>query len=225
MKKAPIIVLVLLCALALHAGEFIPVGTNGWHEDFNSFEGTYESLPTGFCVSKNGSSLMGADDSDFRGVNDGNLSTGGCYAWEPAVSNRALGYQPTTEEFTPGYFGADLSNSTTRVFRFLKIRYDLVYLNNENRSSMLRLEIRDQDGNMSTAGTVATPAAENSPAAWTRVTISRLIPLSAELEPGKTFKIRWYSDDSAGSGARDEFGIDNVYINGFRSIGTVITVR
>ena len=227
MKKIAAIALISTCALILHAGDFIVLDGNGWREDFDSFEGTYASLPDGLSVSKDGTNSMMEGDSDFRGINDGNLSTGGCYAWQPAVSNLALGYQPTTTEFTPGYFQAAFSNSSTRIFRFLKIEYDFVWLNNENRASKLQLEIHYESGSTSTVSAVTrtTEEAEDPRAAWSRSKVACSVVLNPVMPPGTTFKLRWYGDDSSGSGARDEYGIDNIYVIGIQNRGTVITLR
>ena len=212
-------------AAPMVVGETTPLGKTGWREDFNSFEGTYASLPKSMMVSNDGTNLMSASDSDFRGINDGDLSTGGCYAWEVGTNDFALGYQPTTSEFTPGFFEVCFSNSSDITYRFIKVEYDFVVLNNENRSSKLQLQFHLMDGRIGGLSTATTEEAEDKPAEWNSIRAACRVQPPEPIAPGEVFKLRWYGDDSSGSGARDEHGIDNIYVLGIRTIGTVIVVR
>jgi hypothetical protein len=224
MKTLTIIAL-LAVTIASHAGEAIPLPKTGWQENFNGFQGTHASLPKGIIVSKDGQAVMVEDDADFRGINDGDLSTGGCYAWEVGTNDYALGYQPTTSEFTPGYFEVAFSNSSDTVYNFISMRYDLVTLNNEDSSFKLQLQLLRVGMPAVDSATIATTAAQDDPAHWTRTRVSCYVQLEKPIQPGEMFSIRWYGDDGTGSGARDELGIDNLRISGIASRGTVITIR
>lgn len=219
------VTILLISLRLLCAGDLIPLPEAGWQEDFSRFEGTFESLPAGITVSQDGTNLMAADNLDFRGINDGDISTGGCYAWDTGTNDFALGYQPTSDEFTPGFFEASFSNSADIVYRFIKVEYDFVARNNENRSSKLELQILMPDGSMGTASTLSTEQGEDVPALWKRIRSSCLVQLPQPIAPDEVFRLRWCGDDDGGSGSRDEYGIDNIRVRGIRSIGTVITVR
>lgn len=225
MKKLSL--LILIAALRLEAGESIPIPETGWSENFNSFEGTHASLPAGMSVSKDGANAMTADDSDFRGINDGNVTAGGCYAWDVSTNDYALGYQPTSDEFTPGWFRASFSNSSDRTYRFLNIKYDIVCLNNEDRSSSLRLMVSMSSTNSVSpaALTFTSSLEENVSPLWSRTTVKCWIQLPRPAASSELFTIYWLGDDNGGSGSRDEYGIDNIKITGISSRGTVIQVR
>src|SRR5210317_1374970 len=85
-----IVICLLIAVVQVHAYGPVPLPEPGHCEDFNSFQGTFESLPEGISVSKDGTNPMTEEDIDFRGVDDGNLSTGGCYAWEIEPGDHAL---------------------------------------------------------------------------------------------------------------------------------------
>jgi hypothetical protein len=199
-------------------------------EGFNTFTGTWCSLPQGWYVSKDGTNAMDSGDDDFRGVDDGGVTAGGCYAWqvEPAnvASNHALGYQPTSDEFTPGHFGVVVSNATGGDIRSITVCYDVVCLNNADRSSGLDLDLSVDGTNYVRLGafTYATPALHDANA-WTTVGRSGKILLPRPCGPGKLLWLRWVGDDAGGSGSRDEYGIDNVGIACHRPEGTVIAIQ
>jgi hypothetical protein len=225
MKK--LLFILLAAALCSNASETVPLPESGWKEDFNSFCGTHASLPPGTGVSKDGLSGMSPDDSDFRGISRGNVTTGGCYAWETATGDRALGFQPTVDKFTPGWVEAAFSNSSDRAYRFLKIKFDAVCLNNENRSSTLQLEMHLASGRIVrvTEAQYESEEAAAISASWTRTQRSGRIEIPEPVESGQSFILRWVGNDKGGSGSRDEYGIDNIEVKGLYSIGTVITIR
>ena len=225
MKK--ILYILLVTALGAGASESIPLPESGWKESFNAFCGTHASLPAGIVVSKDGLSGMAPDDADFRGVSNGGVTTGGCYAWETAAGNRSIGCQPTTDKFTPGWIQASFSNSSHRAYRFLKIQFDAVCLNNENRSSTLNLELRLSSGRVVPVAAAAFQSDEAAglSASWTRTQRTCCIAIPEPIQNGQSFSLRWIVDDKGGSGSRDEYGIDNIEVKGLYSVGTVITLR
>jgi len=225
MKKTMIaLVLGVQCVAAVDTA---PLPEDGWKEDFNSFAGSCASLPVGMSVSKDGVSPMLSDDPDFRGTDNGNVTAGGCYAWCVAEGDNALGYQPTAEEFTPGWFQVAFSNSAARPYRYLKISYEVVCLNNGDRSSLLELEIHLPNGEIMIPANMSfcSEKSLHSPASWTRTSLSCCLKLPSPIEPGQTFLVRWAGNDDGGSGSRDEYGVDNISVKGIVSQGTIITVR
>jgi hypothetical protein len=217
----------LLAALSLLAAETVPLPHSGWSEDFNNFNGTHGSIPAGMAVSKDGSSAMTADDPDFRGLSDGNITTGGCYAWNAGESNTALGYQPTSDEFTPGWFQITFSNTSSRAYRYLEISYDAVMLNNADRSSKIEVQIILTNGGSIQLPQLScsSPSLRSTSPQWTRTPLRTQIKVPHPVEPGQTFALRWCSDDNGGSGSRDEIGIDDASVKGIHNRGTVITIR
>lgn len=197
-------------------------------ESFDSFEGTFETLPPGFAVSKDGSNcLTAADGGDFKPPHSGGTAEGACRPWDLGDGDRALGYQPTSSEFTPGFFMLTVSNVTGEAAGMLEVTYEVVCLNNEDRSCSLDLEW-SRDGIVFTripAVTYASPTREDNPAEWVVSRRTVALRLRDPIRTGRCFLLRWYGDDNGGSGSRDEYGINNVSVTLRSRRGTVIVVR
>jgi len=197
-------------------------------ETFDTLEGTFESLPAGFAVSKDGSNCLSAADSgDFKAPHAGGTSEGACRPWDLGDGNLALGYQPTSAEFTPGFFMVSISNATGEAVGLVEVAYQVVCYNNENRSSSLDLEY-SRDGSAFTripSVSYSSPMREENPAHWAVTARSTAIHLRKPLAARGRFWLRWYADDNGGSGSRDEYGIDNVTITLRSRRGLVITIE
>ncbi|MDD4873137.1 MAG: hypothetical protein PHR77_21500 [Kiritimatiellae bacterium] len=182
-------------------------------ENFNEFRGTLDSLPVGWAVSVNGSTILNVTN-DFNGVHSGGVTAGGCYAWMLNSGDYALGYQPITEEFTPGFFMVVVSNATESAVKECYISYEVVCLNNADRSSSLDLEMSFDGVSFSRVNelTFVSPLARDVDAVWQRSLRSCCLMLPQPLSSGHSIWFRWYGDDVAGSSSRDEYGIDNFMI-------------
>lgn len=196
-------------------------------EDFNGFQGTFESLPPGFAVSNTGSNCLTAADSDeFKPPHSGGTSEGACRPWDLGGGDYALGYQPTLSEFTPGFFLVTVSNATGEAVTLIEVSYEIVCYNNENRSSSLDLEYSLDGTAFTRVGSAgySSPAREDPEPYWKTCRRSASIELAKPMQPGARFWIRWYGDDDGGSGSRDEYGIDDVAVALRSRRGTVIVV-
>ena len=197
-------------------------------EDFDGFEGTCEFLPDGFAVSKDGSNLLTeADSGDFKTSHAGGTSEGACRPWNLGNGDLALGYQPTSDEFTPGFFVVSVSNATGRAVKRISISYEVVCFNNENRSSSLDFEysldglrfIRVRELRY------VSPEAEDPDVSWETSMRSIGLELSDSLANGACIWLRWYGDDMGGGGSRDEYGINNLSVIFLEGKGTVVVVE
>lgn len=193
--------------------------------DFNGFRGKQDSVPVGFLVSADSKASIGTND--YLGVHCGGTTEGGCYAWQIASNNYALGYQPTADEFTPGYFMLVISNGTDTVVRRAELSYEIIYLNNAGRSSSLDLDFSIDGVKFYRLPQLrfCTPEAASPAPAWTTVSRAISVLLPREILPAGRLWIRWSGDDAGGAGSRDEYGIDNVRITLYPPSGTVITVQ
>ena len=192
-----------------------------------TFQGTYESLPAGFSVSKDGCTSMETGDADFRGCSSGNVTTGGCYAWVLDRVRRAVGYQPTADEFTPGYIMASVSNATGTLVHSLVIRYDVVYLNNADRSSRLDFEYSIDEVAFAQVASVSlvTPAPRDTNSVWIVCPRKVRIDLAPERRALGRVRRRWMGNDEGGSGSRDEYGLMNISVKACWSDGTVLWLK
>ncbi|MCK5850758.1 MAG: hypothetical protein KAH23_07570 [Kiritimatiellae bacterium] len=200
------------------------------HEDFDGLEGTFESLPDGFAVSKDGSNLLSeADGKEFLTSHPGGTSEGACRPWDLEDGDLALGYQPTSDEFSPGFFLVSVSNATGRVVKKIKVSYEVVCLNNENRSSSLDFEYSRNGLTFVRVASLryVSPVEEDPDASWETFIRSINLELSVPLQNGSLIWFRWYGDDMniGGSGSRDEYGINNLSVTFAEGDGIVIVIQ
>lgn len=232
MRPCVVALLMLLWGRVCPASELrVAMVRTPYVQDFNTFTGTWASLPAGWEVSKDGSNVMTSADDDFRGVHPGGVTAGGCYAWMISVSNTstnmALGYQSTSDEFTPGYFKLAVSNDTGREVRSVSVSYSVVCLNNADRSSSIDMEISEDGVHYRRIDSLRFVSVESAQpgAVWTTTSRQATLLLSSACAPGRMFWLRWVGDDVGGSGARDEYGIDDVTVVCRPHEGTVISIE
>lgn len=199
-------------------------------ESFDYFAGTFETLPLWISVSTNGTHLVNSSDTNiFLGVSHGNVQKGGCYAWDIGNNERAIGWQPTEECFTPGYILGVLQNSGTTPVKEINIAFEIVFKNNgsSNRSNYVSLEWSSNGTNFSPFSEMRleTPGQKNVSNIWERVQLNGRFVLEPPVQSGKRLWIRWWTDDVSGSGTRDEIGIRNFKLKAYLPRGMTITVR
>lgn len=162
-----------------------------------------------------------ASGTDFgQGVsNGGGVTAAGIYAFDftAPYTNRCLGVQPTASDFTEGFFEFRVAAGGLNDFY---VAYDLLALNNEGRSSDIRVYYGVSTGAGATAPTY--PGDYTSISTWTTTEASdgsveinlQNSTFTQAIPAGENLHIRFVSDDVGGSGDRDELGIDNVILIG-----------
>ncbi|CAN5410418.1 hypothetical protein BH23VER1_BH23VER1_02090 [soil metagenome] len=200
--------------------------------DFADFDGAgFSPTPTSGQLDSNMWAVSGLSDGpldfgesgtsgDFaRGTSPGGVTTGGVYAFDvdnvDASVNRALGIQPIGSDFTPGAFTLRLQNSSGAMLTRLEVAYDVLVLNNADRSNSFNFTHSPE----STSGFMAVPSLDfTSPEggdltpSWTRA--GRSISLTGlEIADQDFYYLQWTGDDVGGSGSRDEFALDNITIS------------
>lgn len=152
---------------------------------------------------------------DFARGTDGNgTSTGGVYAFDASSDGGSIGFglQPTGNDFNPGALTLRLRNETGAVVNSFDIGYQVRIRNDQNRASSLKFSYSLDDANyipVSFFDVISDQAASSTPS-WElkfdgTTTISGL-----SLADGARLYFRWTGDDVSGSGARDEFHLDNI---------------
>jgi hypothetical protein len=153
-----------------------------------------------------------------RGTSTGGVTSGGIYAFDVDSSagvNRVFGVQPSSNTFdgsTGGFITLRLQNTTGAAVQSWNIDYLVYAFNDQGRSSSLNFSY-------STNGTTFTSipglnfttaeAASGTPV-WTNV--SRSTTIGATVANNANFYLRWTIADVAGSGSRDELGIDGISV-------------
>ena len=152
---------------------------------------------------------------DFaRGVDDGNVSTGGIYAFDTSAvagGSTSLGIQPTEGDFTPGSVTLRVQNNTGVALSNLSVAYEIWSLNNTASANSFNFSY-STDGaifsNVSALDFISTEGFALG-AQWEKVDRSA-VGLSLSVLANQFFYLRWTGDDFTQTGARDEFGLDNI---------------
>lgn len=218
---------VLLSGFILDARGQIPLSDNSpVILDFNGIgdgqAGGAEWLNTGaWSISglSTGDISFGSSTSFFKRINDeigggGGVSNGGIYLFEVEPGNRVLGIQPADNEMTPGFITLRLANTAGKTVRGMQISFDILVLNDEQRSNSLHLEFSRDNVTYSPIPQIKfeTPARPDAEPSWKTVNRSTSIT-DIELAAGDYFYLRWVVDASAGTGrGYDEIAIDNITI-------------
>jgi hypothetical protein len=156
-----------------------------------------------------GDTKLGGDFG--RGLSSGRVTTGGVYAFTPAADVRLLGFQPTGTDLAPG-------SATWRVLipdriatKGVVVEYDLWVYNDQDRSTLIELEW-SRDGVIfqpTNGGGTLTPAAAFVGVQWRKHSVSGYINTN-DIEPNSYLYVRWLMRDGAGSGSRDEWGLEEI---------------
>ena len=198
--------------------------------DFTGFNATgFAPTPAAGQLDSDTWSVTGLSDGDLafgatgtsgdyaRGGNFGGVTTGGIYSVILPSGDIALGVQPTTADFTSGSIVLKINNNTGGVLNDIDIEWDVYVFNDQNRSNNFFLQY-SLDNVSYTTGTpaagvgVASPEVADPSPSW--VLTDRNAELTGLGIPiGSDFYVRWFSADVAGSGSRDEFGLDNISIS------------
>jgi len=197
-------------------------------ENFSSFTGSgYAPTPAAGQLDSNSWIATGFDggtltwggsqgsDTDFgRGTSSGNVTTGGIYAFNVGSGNVILGVQPGGNDFTPGSLRLRIQNTTGFTLRAVDISYKIWTLNNAPRSNSLNFSYSTDDTTYTPLPSLnyATPEVADASPAWVSTTRSATIT-GLTLQDGDYLYLSWDGDDVSGSGARDEYGIDDVQVS------------
>ncbi|MGF1581919.1 MAG: hypothetical protein ACFCD0_21550 [Gemmataceae bacterium] len=151
-------------------------------------------------------------ENDFaRGASAGGVTTGGVYSFDTGSGNNILGIQPSSADWTPGTITLQVVNTTGSSVDSWDISYDIFSLNNEPRANSLNFAFSTDDSSYTPVAALdfTTPEAADA-LGWQSV--SRSTTISATVAAGESLFLQWQGDDVSGSGARDEYGIDNVVV-------------
>lgn len=144
---------------------------------------------------------------------DGGVNTGGVYAFDTGSSNVMLGIQPAGSDFTPGTLTLKLTNTTGTTLTSLDLTYDIFYNNDQTRANSLNFAYSTDDATYTAVNALdfTTPEASDSNGFQSVNRSTTITGLS--IADGADFYLQWQGDDVAGSGSRDEIGIDNVVVS------------
>ncbi|MFY8213737.1 MAG: choice-of-anchor D domain-containing protein [Flavobacterium sp.] len=158
---------------------------------------------------------------DFgRGSTSTAVITPGIYAYTDTPSsdvNPALLIQPGLSDFDPGTITLKIRNNGTTNITQLTISYDLYVRNDEGNSSSINFS-HSPNNTVFAAETALEYISPDLPDAFQWVHVETLSPSrvivigSLNLAPGSLYYIRWTPEIISGTGASDEFGLDDINI-------------
>ncbi len=187
-------------------------------EDFDSFTG--EGFATEPTAGQLDSDFWMADgfssNSDLsRGTTGPGVSTGGIYALERGdASGNALYIQPTGSDFTPGDLTLSL-NSGSGDLTDVTVSFERLVNNDQARGNDFDLAYSIDGGSFVDADSFTSAASADGSGLVSQTVIVSL----PDLPTNTNFQLRWSGADNTGSGARDEFGIDTLLIDGLADTG------
>lgn len=152
-------------------------------------------------------------DADLaRGETAGGVSTGGVYALTRDDADNALYLQPGGSDFTPGEITLTLDSGPTDLSDVV-VSFERLVNNDQARSNGFDLSFSLDGVTFSPLDTFASPGVADANGV-VGATVSVPLP---DLSANTTFYLRWSGDDIEGGGARDEFGIDNLLVDGLEA--------
>jgi hypothetical protein len=160
-------------------------------------------------------------DAFGRGSVAAGVVSHGIYAYTdtPAsVANPCLMIQPIAGEFAPGSITLRIRNNGTTNLTQLQVDYNLFIRNDEGRSNSFNFSHSNDNITYQSEPLLDYASPDVADAfQWVQVGVSpsrSIIITGINVAPGAYYYVRWSSDDISGSGSRDEFGLDDIYILG-----------
>lgn len=212
----------LVPALPGMAQVSIPATATPVTVNFNGFTGTgFQPAPAAGQLDSDDWSIVGFSDGvmnygdtkttgDFaRGITAGDVSSGGLYALTYS-GDTALMIQPTSSDFNGGTITLRLQNNTGSTVSELDLAYDIIVLNNEDRSNSFNFSYSIDDISYTSVAALDYISVELQDAGAAQV-VPRSTTLSGlNVLDGGFIYLRWRAADVSGGGSRDEFGLDNI---------------
>ncbi len=204
----------------------------------DTFSGTgFQRTPISGQLNSNGLLVTGLSNGDMsidstkayteddyaRGYSSGGITTGGIYAFEVAANDVALGFQATGSDMTAGEIICICNNATGATINKFEVSYDFLYYNDQERSSDFVFSYSSDNYSYTTIDTTltSTPTESDTSPSWISTNISTSFTI--DLPSNDSLFLKWTTDDSEGSGSRDEMALDNIYIKALDTNTTSIT--
>lgn len=232
MRKITLTLISLLFIFNLSAQVSIQNGVSNYLINFNSsFSGVNSGAFSGNGLTSNPSSgqldaeawaITGFSDGshsfgqthtsgDFaRGTSSGGVSSGGLYAFNISGSNRAIGFQSTGSDWTPGTITLKVTNNSSSTVTAINASYKVYIRNDQGRGNSFNFSYSVNNSNYQgiSSANLTSPSTANS-SSW--ALNNRSVQITGlNLAAGASIYLRWSGADVNGSGSRDEFALDDI---------------
>ena len=159
------------------------------------------------------------NSGDFaRGTTTAAVTQGGVYALNDGGNRRFL-IQPAASDWTPGTLTLRIQNNMGSPLRQIDIAYDLFVRDDQDRANSFNFSYSTDDASytqVSSMDYTSPGTATNTFFLVGGSSPSRRIRISGlDIPNGGYFYVRWSGNDVSGTGARDEFALDNIAVTGF----------
>lgn len=152
-----------------------------------------------------------------RGATNGGVTTGGIYALNyGGGTNQALWIQPTGTVFNGVNANINLQvcNNSGSAITDLNLSYDIVVRNDAPRSNSFNFWYSTDGSTFTQVSALDYTTPLDADASPSVVTVPRSTLLTGlNIPNGAMFFLRWRGQDVSGSGARDEYGLDNISLS------------
>lgn len=203
------------------SGQDIP-----FFEDFSFFDGSgFDTGPSAGHLNSNtwrigdlsGSSKGGPFGGDYhaQGSSTGGTALSGIYSFDVGSGNATLGIQPDGSDFNPGMITLRLQNNTGAIITALFVSYSVYIKNDEDRSNTFNFSYNDDHlevGSYTSAEALNITSTATRDAAGFILNERSTTITGLNVANGDFIYLQWTIADDGGSGARDEFALDNVFV-------------
>jgi hypothetical protein len=172
----------------------------GWSNGSLAFGGTQTTASTDYT--------RGADA-------DGGVGTAGFYAFSGGgiSTGVAFGIQPGGSDFAPGTLTLRVQNNTGTTLTGLDLSYIVYVRNDQPRSNSFNFSYSTNDTSYTAVSALDLTSAATADTTPTFVSNAKSTTINGlTVATGGYVYLRWTSDDVSGSGARDEFALDNIVV-------------
>lgn len=156
-----------------------------------------------------------------RGSATRGVGSGGLYSFTSTNDANFMGIQAAGSDMTPGSVTLKINNNTGAQLDSLKISYTFYSYSDQPRSSSWNPSFSLDNITYTALPALndTTELAINTVALTVGRRKDTTLPIT--ILNGGDFYLRWDTDDFAGAGARDEFGVDNIEITGLNASGAL----
>ncbi len=179
---------------------------------------------TGFAAGDLGFDESNVENSSYEmGISNGHVQATGIYGFNvgSSVENYALGIQPgvnsatpLANDFNPGTITLKIQNQTGAIMTSVNVGYKVYIYNDQDASSRIRFSYSSTE-----TGTfmdqpivdVVSPTTANLASGWKAYYRVVTIP-TGNIANNDYYYIRWNGSSVSGTGAQDEFAIDDIEV-------------
>ena len=196
--------------------------------NFGAFQGNgFEATPSTFgTLDADAWQVLGLSDGSVnfgvdnfsndatRGPSNGGVVTGGIYGFATgSITGRALGFEPSGSDLTPGSITLRITNNTGAAIPQLQVQYEIHVRNDFPRSNYVNFAHSPDNASYWSEPSLdyASPLAA-TPGGFVLAASQSITLGCVNIPAGSDYFLRWELGDNGGSSNRDEFAIDNIQI-------------